>query len=454
MMAITAENVAAFLQGKPQNVVPERALLTYRRAGDDRLPWNPRSSLNLCTVPQVSVMDGLFDNPRLAAATFAGFGRPAWTPRAGATEMLELASDPSLVRRTLRAPCPGLPGVYGMIDDQAQLLYVGMSARLRDRLLTYFTKGRPEAKEQRIASRAARLVWEVGDHEFTAQLRELELIRQWRPRFNARHRPGRQEIGYVYFSTGAAPQLRAGQRVPASTRYCWGPLPLSRRIRAAVHRLNHLFQLRDCPDRTPIRYAEQMTLLPHDGQPACVRGELGTCLAPCAGHRTQRDYAQNISAARALLDGCDDTLLARCETAMHDAASRREFELAATHRDTWQQLTLLSDQLKLLRCAQRDFWFVYPIQKVRGAGTCATSKWIVIAGGKVVAVLSEPRSPAAARRGLNLLAATFDNRHPPPAPEDIHQIRLVAAWFRQHPDERERVLSPDQAQAICRSRAG
>ena len=139
---------------------------------------------------------------------------------------------------------------------------------------------------------------------------------------------------------------------------------------------------------------------------------------------------------------------------MHDAASRREFELAATYRDTWQQLTLLSDQLKLLRDAQRDFWFVYPIQKVRGGGTCATAKWIVIAGGKVVAVLSEPRSPAAARRGLNLLAATFDNRRPPPAPEDIHQIRLVAAWFRQHPDERERVLSPDQAQAICRSRAG
>ncbi len=366
-----------------------------------------RSSLDLCTVPQVSVMDGLFDNPRLAAAPFAGFGRPAWTPRAGATEMLELANDPALVRQTLRARCPGLPGVYGMIDDQAQLLYVGMSARLRDRLLTYFTKGRPEAKEQRIARRAARLVWEVGDHEFTAQLRELELIRQWRPRFNARHRPGRQEIGYVYFSTGAAPQLRAGQRVPASTRYCWGPLPLSRRIRAAVHRLNHLFQLH-----------------------------------------------QNISAARALLDGCDDTLLARCETAMHDAASRREFELAATYRDTWQQLTLLSDQLKLLRSAQRDFWFVYPIQKVRGGGTCATAKWIVIAGGKVVAVRSEPRSPAAARRGLHLLTATFDHRTPPPAPEDIHQIRLVAAWFRQHPGERERVLSPDQAQAICRTRAG
>ena len=29
--------------------------------------------------------------------------RPAWTPRAGATEMLELADDPALVRQTLRA---------------------------------------------------------------------------------------------------------------------------------------------------------------------------------------------------------------------------------------------------------------------------------------------------------------------------------------------------------------
>ncbi|MHB8865533.1 MAG: UvrB/UvrC motif-containing protein [Pirellulaceae bacterium] len=396
-------------------------------------------------------MDEHLDPTRPVEATFAGFDASPGLFRGSATETLDLQDERPQVRQTLRARCPRLPGVYGMLDERAELIYVGMSSRLRDRLLTYFTRGRPEAKEQRIASRARRLVWEIGDHEFTAQLRELELIRQWRPRFNARHRPGRHEIGYVYLAAGAAPNLRAGRRIAASTRFCWGPLPLSRRIRAAVSQLNHIFRLRDCPDRTPIRYAEQMTLFPHDAHPVCLRGELGTCLAPCSGDRRQEDYTQSVSAARALLDGRDPTLIQHYETAMQEAATRRDFELAAAYRDTWKQLSLLNDQLQLLRGAQRDFWFVYPISRERAEGTRRASKWMVIAGGTVVAVLPEPRSRGAARRCLELLESTFENRHCT-APEDYYQIRLVTAWFRRHPQERERAWGPDQAQAICRAR--
>ena len=397
-------------------------------------------------------MDGLFENPRVANELFTGFGASPCALHRAVAETLDLAGDACDVRRSLRARCPRRPGVYGMLDAEGRLIYVGMSARLRDRLLTYFTKGRPDAKEQRIAGHAARLVWEVGDHELTVQLRELELIRYWRPRFNARGRPGRQEIGYIYVAAGEAPNLRAGRRVPQAAPFCWGPLPLSRRVRAAVQQLNHLFHLRDCPDRTPIRYAEQLTLLDQDGHPACLRGEIGTCLAPCSGQRTQQDYQQEIAAARALLDGRDTTRIRCYEQCMHDAASRCAFEDAARYRDTFAQLTLLHDQLQLLRSVQRDFWFVYPIQGCSTSRRPATVKWIVIAGGTLLAVLREPQTPAAARRCLDLLQNGFADRQFPVS-EDHDQIRLVAAWFRQHPDERGRTLDPDQAQAICRERA-
>jgi excinuclease ABC subunit C len=396
-------------------------------------------------------MDGLFDNPRMLRVLFTGFGPSPCAPRRAIAETIELSDDVRDVRKLLRAQCPCRPGVYGMLDAAGELIYVGMSARLRDRLLTYFTKGRPGAKEPRIAAHAARLVWELGDHELTVQLRELELIRHWRPRFNARGRPGRHEIGYIYLAAGEAPNLRAGRRVPQAAQHCWGPLPLNRRVRAAVQQLNYLFQLRDCPDRTPMRYAEQMTLLVHDGHPACLRGEIGTCLAPCSGQRTRQDYGQRIAAARALLDGRDTTMIDRYELAMQDAADRRAFEQAATYRNLWEQLTLLHDQLQLLRSAQRDYWFVYPVQGCSATHTRATIEWMLIAGGTLVAVLREPRTPAAARRCLGLLEQTFADRQFPVS-EDYDQIRLVAAWFRQHPDERGRILDPDQAQAICRER--
>jgi len=396
-------------------------------------------------------MDGLFDNLRTWNVQFTGFGPSPCAPQRAVAEMIELSDDGRDVRKALRAQCPCRPGVYGMLDAQGELIYVGMSARLRNRLLTYFTKGHPDAKEQRIAGHAARLVWEVGDHELTVQLRELELIRQWRPRFNARGRPGRHEIGYIYVATGAAPNLRAGRRVPLGAQDCWGPVPLNRHVRAAVRQLNHHFQLRDCPDRTPIRYAEQMTLLAHDGHPGCLRGEIGTCLAPCSGQRTQQDYAQRIAAARALLDGRDTTVISHYELAMQEAADQRAFERAATCRDAWQQLTLLHDQLQMLRHARRDFWFVYPFQGHSTSGRRPGVKWLVIAGGVLVAVLRAPRTPPAARRCLGLLERTFADRQFP-LREDYDQIRLVTAWFRQHPDERGRILNPDQAQALCRAR--
>jgi excinuclease ABC subunit C len=318
---------------------------------------------------------------------------------------------------------------------------------LRDRLLTYFTKGPADKKEQRVAAHAARLVWEVQPHELLALLRELELIRAWRPRLNARGRPGRHEIGYIYISGGLAPNLRAGRRIPENAAHHWGPLVLNRRVRSAVAKLNHLFQLRDCPDRTPVRYAEQLTLLAGDDHPACVRGELGTCLAPCTGLRGQDDYVRNLFAARALLDGHDLSLIEQQQQRMLEAAQRQEYERAAAYRDTWESLRLLHDQLAILRSGQRDCWFVYPFAKTAGSATSRTH-WLIVAGGLAAAIVPEPRTASAADRVTQLLE-TITRDHQLTHPDEVAQLRVVAGWFRQHPEERAATISIEQARARC-----
>ena len=97
-----------------------------------------------------------------------------------------------------------------MVDRAGQLIYVGVSAKLCDRLLTYFTAGDDGAKERRIAKHARQVVWEPVDHEFMAQLRELELIRRWRPRFNRRGRLESERCGYICLTTDEAPRLSCG----------------------------------------------------------------------------------------------------------------------------------------------------------------------------------------------------------------------------------------------------
>ena len=129
---------------------------------------------------------------------------------------------------------------------------------------------------------------------------------------------------------------------------------------------------------------------------------------------------------------------------MKETAARHAFEQAAAYRDIWQQLSLLCDQLGLLQSVQREYWFVYPLNT-----DSRKTLWMLVAGGQVVSVLPEPRTPNVARRCLTLLRDHLLDRRQAET-VDYEQLRLVAAWFRQHPGQWEHVLQPQQAIDFCR----
>jgi len=395
-------------------------------------------------------MDGVLWQTGSPPELFTGFGPSAYFSGQSALETLEVALEHREVRRRLRAVCPTSPGVYGMLDGAGQLIYVGVSAKLCDRLLTYFTTGDDGAKERRIAKHARQVVWEPVDHEFTAQLRELELVRRWRPRFNRRGRLESDRCGYICLTTDEAPRFHAARRPPRGARRSWGPVRTSRTLLAAIDRLNHVFQLRDCSRNVPVRFADQRMLFEQDWPAGCLRGSLASCSAPCAAECSRPEYYHQVERAVAFLDGKDRQVLERIESAMREASERRDFERAIGHRDALQELTYLSDQLQLLRDIARDFWFVYPI---RSAGS--SNLWNLIAGGDVVAVAPEPAAKSERKALGALLEQTFMERgRQAPIPfEKFDRVRLVASWFRQRPEERQKILSPEDAIARCRTRA-
>ncbi len=392
-------------------------------------------------------MDGLLKEPPRQRKPFRGFGPTAVSFGRPALRWLNLSIDRAALRREIREQCPDTPGVYGMLDRDAQLIYVGMSRDLRSRVLSYFVGSDNGSKQHRIASHAHQLVWEVAGHELTARLRELELIRRWRPRFNAQGRPGRTSLGYVYLTATDAPQFRADTVPARGSRWSWGPLPLERRTRAAAERLNHVFQLRDCSRDVPIRFADQRDLFAMDREAACLRGDVGGCLAPCAGRCTRPEYTRQIDSARALLDGTDLGELDRLQTAMERAAAGQQFERAASLRDAWDDLAYLVEQLELLRDVREHYWFVYPVP-------CHTGRtlWIVIAGGDVAGVRRAPENSGTGRRWRELLDDVRRRRDSGQLNnlEDLGRIRLAVSWFRQNPAEMDCILTLQEADDYCR----
>jgi excinuclease ABC subunit C len=397
-------------------------------------------------------MDGLLQEPTRQRRPFRGFGPTSVAYGRAALHGLGVsAKDPVASRQAIRQRCPTRPGVYGIIDSDEHLIYVGVSKQLRQRLLSYFTGSDDSSKQHRIAEHARRLVWETAGHALTAQLRELELIRRWRPRFNAVGRPRRQRLGYIYLTATDAPQFRAGNLPARHCRQFWGPVPLGWRMRDAVERLNHVFRLRTCSQGVPTRFADQLDLFDMDRRAACLRGDVGGCLAPCAGQCTHSQYTASIDTARALLDGGDLSILDRLQAEMIEAAAANSFERAAMLRDARDELAYLVEQIQWLRDVRQHYWFVYPVP-----GNTGRTVWKLIAGGDLAAVVREPVDDASRHRCRQMLDRVFHHRDQLGVEQvgDLGQMRTIASWFRRYPDQMQQVLDIDQAWHRCVGRLG
>jgi excinuclease ABC subunit C len=349
--------------------------------------------------------------------TFSVRGRRARTLRAG-----------------VRRDCPRLPGVYGMIDPNGDLIYVGKAKSLRGRLLSYFRPNSRDDKAGKILRDACRIVWEIAPNEFAALLRELELIRRFQPRFNVQGMPRRTRRCYVVVGRRPAPYAYVVTKPPRAALGCFGPFPGLGRTRDAVRRLNDWYRLRDCPQAQTMVFADQAELFPLERTPGCLRHDIGHCLAPCAAACARQDYAFHASAALDFLSGRDTTPLEQLDRAMTEAAAALEFERAAILRDRLEALQWLHKHLERLREAVTHS-FVYPVE-----GHDGSTVWYLVRHGMVRAAL-----PGLTDAGPTLDAVYRGNAAGPTGLEEIDGVLLVAGWFRKYKAERKRVLEWDAA---------
>jgi excinuclease ABC subunit C len=388
-------------------------------------------------------MPGLFPCP-----TFQGFGPTRLDP--ALEEAWHLVEGPkrSALRSGVRQSCPKRPGVYGMIGDDGRIIYIGKAKCLRSRLLSYFRRRGRDPKAGRILAHTTALAWEHSSSEFAALLRELELIRRWRPCFNVQGRPGRWVRVYVCLGRRPAPYVFLSHRPAAGSSRCFGPIPGGRRARNAARWLNDLFQLRDCPADVPLVFADQTELFPVIRGASCLRYEIGTCLGPCAALCSQPAYTTKVRQAQAFLSGHAEGALTSLEQEMMAAANSQAFERAAALRDKWETLAWLQKHLERMRLAQQRLSFIYSVH-----GESGRNLWYLIHQGRVARVLPAPRNPEAKRAAVEIIEKQYQAkkaRGSLPCSEAIDQVLLVAAWFHRHPRESARTIEPGQLLARCR----
>jgi len=376
----------------------------------------------------------------------------------GTAGLLSIGGTRKNVRARLREHCGEVPGVYGMVAPNGQLIYVGMSRNLRRRLQSYFSSRISHQKERRIGTRSTLLIWQPTAHELVARLRERELIRLYRPNFNVQGHPTRMKLGYLTLTDLPAPAFELSPRIPRRHNGLWGPLPLTRFLKMAVGELNHHFQLRDCPRTTPIhfKHAAAAEATRHHGGAftPCLRAELGTCLAPCVQGCTRTAYQRALQAAKKFLNGDVAATFADMEHQMQNAVQARRFEKAALLRDRMQALGRINLHLRRFHDWTSAADFVYPIH----SSLDDRDWWLIVRRGVVTAAWPGPETTDGAEELQRQLQALAGPNSPAAqsvarvtGPDEFESSRLLFRWFQHFPEEKDRQLTLAKARQLCQS---
>ena len=362
---------------------------------------------------------------------------------------LESAGTLCNVRKQIRKNCPPGPGVYGMVNGEGHVNYVGMSQSLAKRLQSYFTRQKSRRKESAIRRSAGAVIWQRLDHQLIAKLRERELIRRFRPAWNVQGHPTQLKTGYIILTRQSAPAFQLVSVIPANHDGLWGPIPFHRRSVSAIEQLNQHSGLRDCPKSTVMQFAGR----PIDEAlaPACLRADLKTCLRPCLGGCSQAEYLNAVCDGRDFLSGKSRALLQDVEEQMRAAAHARQFELAAKLRDRLSQFQYLYDRLRKFHDWADAANFVYQCHSTIDE----TKLWIIVIRGVVQRVAFKPKSTSETQQICevldiaNRISLGKGSESTEIKPGEFESARILYRWFRKYPNESACQITFKKALQTC-----
>ncbi len=213
------------------------------------------------------------------------------------------------------------PGVYRMLNQRGEVVYVGKAQNLRRRVTSYFGARVQAPRTRRLVEETCSVEVTVTNTEAEALLLENQLIKRHRPRYNVLLRDDKS-YPFIYLSAGEFPRMafhRGAQR--GAGRY-FGPFASAGAVRETLNLLQKLFRVRQCED----------SFFRNRTRP-CLQYQIGRCSAPCTGLIDAEGYAEEVHHAELFLEGKSGQLLDTLVGQMERAAQRLAFERAGHYRD-------------------------------------------------------------------------------------------------------------------------
>lgn len=309
-----------------------------------------------------------------------------------------MPQEPMLTLEDKIAHLPTSSGVYQYKNERGDVIYVGKAKNLRNRVRSYFQKGRPvDAKTKALVRHIVDVEIIVVDSEVEALILENTLIKKLKPKYNIMLKDDKS-YPYIRVTNEPFPRVFLTRRVVRDGSKYFGPYTDTGYARYLLKTMRTLFPIRSCDlvinDETIARGKMKV----------CLDFHIKKCEGPCEGRVPQERYVAMIKQAIQVLGGKTKIVEREMEAEMERLAEEFRFEEATFVRNRYHALKEYESKQKVVTTELID----RDIMAVAHQDDDACSVIFKVRDGKLVGKQHFYLANAGGKTEEELLQSTFE----------------------------------------------
>ena len=289
--------------------------------------------------------------------------------------MFDIKRGVEVLRQNVKV-APEAPGVYRMLNEKDEVLYVGKAKNIKKRIVAYTRIEQLTTRLQRMVAEVVRMEFIIVENENRALVVENELIKKLHPKYNILLKDDKSYPHLMLNLQEEYPALRKFRGHRAGNCRYFGPYASATAVNEVLDTIQKVFMLRSCRDN-----------MFYNRERPCLLYQIKRCSAPCVGKISKAEYDKLVQEVIAFLEGKNTNIQEELSKQMQAASDAENFEEAIILRERIRALTGIQTHANLeysglksvdiIGIAYKDEWYCIEIFFIRGGQNCGNAPYFI-----------------------------------------------------------------------------